>query len=438
VEVSIATEQEAKLIRALGVPSLAANIINTTIGAGIFVLPAVAAKQLGAASPLAFLVCAIAMCLVVTSFAMAGSRVSLTGGLYAYVEVALGRYVGFLAGVLFCVTAVLSVSGVVNVFAGSVGILIPALATGIARFFLILFVFGSLAVINIRGVRAGARAVDIVTLAKIAPLIIFVIAGIFFIRPSAMAWPGWPGSKALGESVIVVIFAFAGIEVALVPSGEVKNPARTVPRAIYIALAVTTLLYVMIQLVGQGVLGNDLANYPDAPLAEAAAQFLGNFGRSLMLAGAAMSAFGFVTSDILSSPRILFAFGRDGILPGWFANTHSRSHAPHVAIIIYSAIAFVCALSSTFQQLAVLANVAVLLLYFLCCLATLKLAGQNIRGDGQPFHFPGANLIPVLAIIVIIWILAHATVREFAVNAACLAIASVLFFVRRLFTRKTR
>jgi len=424
--------KEHGLIRALGVPALTANIVNTTIGAGIFVLPALVANGLGAAAPLAFLMCAIAMGLFVTSFAMAGSRVSLTGGLYAYVEVAFGRYVGFLAGILFYLTAVLSVSGVVNVFATSVGILAPPLATGTGRFILILLVFSSLAVINIRGVRAGARAVGVVTLIKLVPLIIFVVAGVFFIRPAAMAWPGWPGSKALGESVLLLIFAFVGIEVALMPSGEVKQPSRTVPRAIYAALAITTLLYIMIQLVTQGVLGGDLSKHPNSPLAEAALQFLGNFGRVLMLAGATISAFGFVTSDILSSPRIIFAFGRDGVLPSWFAHIHPRFHTPDVAIVAYAAIAFMLSFSSTFQQLAVLANVAVLLLYLLCCLAALQLTRCDVRGDGPPFIFPGAKLIPVLAVFVIIWILAHATAKEFAVTAVCLGVASLHFLVRRL------
>jgi APA family basic amino acid/polyamine antiporter len=424
--------KEHGLVRALGVPALTANIVNTTIGAGIFVLPALVATGLGAAAPLAFLVCAIAMGLFVTSFAMAGSRVSLTGGLYAYVEVAFGRYVGFLAGILFYLTAVLSVSGVVNVFATSVGILAPPLATGTGRFILILLVFSSLAVINIRGVRAGARAVGVVTMIKLVPLIIFVAAGVFFIRPAAMAWPGWPGSKALGESVLLLIFAFVGIEVALMPSGEVKQPSRTVPRAIYAALAITTLLYIMIQLVAQGVLGGDLSKHPNAPLAEAALQFLGNFGRLLMLAGATISAFGFVTSDILSSPRIIFAFGRDGVLPSWFAHIHPRFHTPDVAIVTYAAIAFMLSFSSTFQQLAVLANVAVLLLYLLCCLAALQLTGWDVRGDGPPFIFPGAKLIPVLAVFVIIWILAHASAKEFAVTVVCLGVASLLFLVRRL------
>src|SRR5215212_5655461 len=114
-----AAETDAKLVRGIGLPSLTANIVNTTIGASIFVLPGTMAKMLGGAAPLAFIVAAIAQAIFVTCFAMAGSRVSLTGGLYAYVEVAFGRYVGFLAGVMNCTTAILSVSGVVNVLAGS-------------------------------------------------------------------------------------------------------------------------------------------------------------------------------------------------------------------------------------------------------------------------------------------------------------------------------
>jgi amino acid transporter len=421
---------EQKLIRAIGVPSLAANIINTTIGAGIFVIPATVSGYLGAAAPLAFLICAVAMGLIVTSFAIAGSRVALTGGLYAYVEVAFGRYIGFLAGVLLLVTVILSVAGVASVFANSVGILIPILGSQIGHVIVILVTFALLAFINVSGVRAGARAVGGVTIVKLLPLIIFVAIGLFFIEPAAIAWPGWPGSKQLGDSVLLLIFAFAGIEVGLVPSGEVKDPARTVPRAVFTSLLITTALYVLIQLVAQGVLGNEMARHKDAPLAEAAARFLGDLGRTLILAGATISAFGFVTSDILSSPRVLFAFGRDRVLPGWFAHVHPRFRTPDVAIIVYAAIAVLFSTTSTFEQLAILANVAVLLLYILCCLAALQLMRRDVRAGGRPFNFPGAPAVPVLALIVIVWILAHATAKEFAMAAIVLGIASVLFLFR--------
>src|SRR4029077_8896282 len=140
-----------------------------------------------------------------------------------------------------------------------------------------------LAAINIRGVRTGAGAVTIVTVAKLIPLFLFVVAGVFFIEPSAFEWPGWPPAKTLGDSVLLLLFAFFGIEVALIPSGEVKSPAVTVPRAIYTALVITTALYILIQLVAQGSLGPHLSENTIAPLAEAAAAFLGNTGRLLLL-----------------------------------------------------------------------------------------------------------------------------------------------------------
>src|SRR3984893_17355272 len=169
-----------QLIRAIGVPGLTANIINSTIGAGIFVLPALVAKNLGTAAPLAFVCCAFAMILFVTCFAIAGSRVSLTGGLYAYVEVAFGRYVGFLAGMVYFLTALGAVAGVVNVLANSIALVVPFLGSPAMRIVVMLVVYGSLVLINIRGVREGAGAVTVITVAKLLPLLLFVCMGIFF------------------------------------------------------------------------------------------------------------------------------------------------------------------------------------------------------------------------------------------------------------------
>jgi basic amino acid/polyamine antiporter, APA family len=437
ISIQRAEKVDHQLIRAIGIPGLTANIINSTIGAGIFVLPALVAKGLGPAAPLAFLCCAIAMVLFVTCFAIAGSRVSLTGGLYAYVEVAFGRYVGFLAGVLYGITALGAVAGVVNVLVNSIAIVAPLLGGPVIRIVVMLAVYGLLVWINVRGVRGGAGAVTIVTFAKLLPLLLFIGAGIFFIHPANIGWSAWPSSKSLGDAVILLIFAFVGIEVALIPSGEVKNPARTVPRAAYLALILTTIIYIMIQLVAQGTLGSDLANYKDAPLAEAAAKVLGNIGRTTLLAGATISAFGFVTSDILSSPRMIFAFGRDGALPAWFAHVHPRYRSPDVAIITYAVLAFGLSVSGTFEQLAVLSNVAVLLMYLLCCAACWFLVQRDIRADGRPFNFPGMKIVPALAIIAIILILAHATLWEFEVNGILLALASIVYLMRAQFPRKS-
>src|SRR5438552_12487231 len=439
-----------QLVRGIGIPALTANIISSTIGAGIFVLPAAMARTLGPAALLAFVCCAIGVVLFVTCFAIAGSRVSLNGGLYAYVEVAFGRYIGFVAGVLYALTALGAVAGVVNVLVNSIVIGIPFLGSALMRIILMIFVYGSLVAINVRGVRGGAGAVTVVTVAKLIPLLVFVCLGIFFIRPADLSWQAWPNSKSLGDAVILLIFAFVGIEVALMPSGEVRNPARTVPRSIYLALVITTTIYMLIQLVAQGTLGADCASHKDTPLAEAAATFLGNIGYKLLLAGAAVSAFGFVTSDILSSPRIIFAFGRDGVLPRWFAHVHRRYRSPDVAIITYAVIGFALSITGTFEQLAVLSNVAVLLMYLLCCAACWFLVQRDIRTESGEagFSFPGMKIVPALAIAAIIWILGQAPLNETSIGndtraglrlaVVVLAIATVLYFVRTSLERSKR
>jgi amino acid transporter len=436
-EAATITEQakhtDEQLVRGIGIPSLTANIVSSTIGAGIFVIPATVAQGLGSAAPLAFVCCAIAMILFVTCFAIAGSRVSLTGGLYAYVEVAFGKYIGFLAGVLYFLTALGAVAGVVNVLANSVALVVPFLGGPVMRIVVMFAVYGVLVFINIRGVREGAGAVTAITIAKLLPLLLFIVVGIFFIHPQNLTFTSWPGSKPLGDAVILLIFAFVGIEVALIPSGEVKNPARTVPRSAYLALVITTIIYILIQLVAQGTLGTDLANHKDAPLAEAAVTFLGNIGRTVLLTGATISAFGFVTSDILSSPRMIFAFGRDGALPSWFAHVHPRYRSPDVAIITYTVLAFALSITGTFEKLAVLSNVAVLLMYLLCCAACWFLVQRDVRTDGRPFNFPGMKVVPALAIVTIIWILAHATAREFIITAIVLAVATAFYLIASTF-----
>jgi basic amino acid/polyamine antiporter, APA family len=432
-----ARPHDEKLIRALGVPTLTSSIVNATIGAGIFVLPAAVAAGLGPAAPIAFIICALAMALIVTSFAIAGSRVSLTGGLYAYVEVAFGSYVGFLAGVLLWLTNVLAVAGVASAIVASVAQIFPAVQGGLGRALALLLIFAVLALINIRGVRAGAGTVATMTIAKLLPLLLFIAVGVFFLKPGTLGWSVWPGQAAVGQTVLLLIFAFMGVELALVPSGEVKNPARTVPRSIFFALAITTAIYMAIQLVAQGVLGAELADFADAPLAEAASRFLGHAGRTIILVGTAISAFGYVSGDILGSPRTLYAFGRNGILPAKMGAVHPRFRTPHIAIAVHAVIACALAISSTFQYLAILSNIAALLLYLLCCSAAFELIRRDVRADGKPFSIPGQKVIPILAVAVVLWILSHATLYEFRVAAIVLAVASVLYALRKITGTKT-
>jgi len=128
---------------------------------------------------------------------------------------------------------------------------------------------------------------------------------------------------------------------------------------------------------------------------------------------------------------MIFAFGRDGALPRFFAHVHPRYRSPDVAIITYATLAFALSISGTFEKLAVLSNVAVLLMYLLCCAACWFLMQRDVRSDGEPFNFPGMKIVPALAILAIVWILSHATVREFLVTGIVLALASIMYAVRQ-------
>ena len=423
---------DAGLVRAIGARQLTASIINVTIGAGIFVLPAVASAGLGAAAPIAYIVCAALMALIVCCFAAAGSRVALTGGVYAYVETAFGPFVGFLAGVLYFLMATFAVASVSSAFAGSVGALWLPAASPAARAVLIAGLFALLAGVNVRGVRPGVRVVEVMAIAKLLPLLLLVVSGIWLIDPAHLRWPGMPGAASVGKTAIVLIFAFVGLEVALVPSGEVRDPARTVPRALFSALAITTTLYLLIQTVAQGLLGPSMATYSAAPLAEAAGRALGQGGRLLVLLGAVVSMFGYVSGDMLGSPRTLFAFARAGVLPSVIARVHPRFHTPYLAIVMHACIVATVSISSSFRQLAVLANVAALTLYLMCVTASYELQRRDVRADGAiPFAVPGGPAVPILAACVIVWLLSNATRREFGVEALVLAVAALFYFIRR-------
>jgi APA family basic amino acid/polyamine antiporter len=424
------TSGERSLVRAIGTWSLAAGVINITVGGGIFRLPADVAHALGAAAPIAYVVCAVAMGLIVLCFAEAGSRVAITGGPYAYVELAFGPYVGFLAGVLTWLLGTTAVAAVSTVFAINAAKLFPVFENTVMRGVLLVASFALVATINILGVKQGSRLNSIGTIAKLAPLLLLVLVGALFVQRSNLAITSSPAIGDITRASIVLIFAFSGVESALVPSGEVKDPARTVPRAIFVAMLAITLLYIAIQLVAQGVLGAALST-SSTPLADAAGVVFGSWGKVLLLAAVVISTFGYLSGMTLAIPRALFAFGRDGYLPGAIAAVHPTYRTPYVSIAIQSALACTLAITSAFEKLAIIANVAALLVYFACSLAAWQLRRRDVRAGGIPFRVPGGGVVPLLSCAVIIGLLSSITLPEWRVLALIIGVASVLFAVTR-------
>ena len=426
---------DARLVRAIGTWGLAASIVNVTVGGGIFRLPAGVAASLGAAAPVAYVICTAVMALIVICFADAGSRVSLTGGPYAYVETAFGPFVGFLCGALLWVGMTFALSAVATFFADSVGALVPSLGPNGKRGALVVTLV-AFAAANVRGVRGVTRANTVFTVAKLLPLLALTVFGAFAIRRENLAVTATPSAAAVSRASLLLLFAFLGVESALVPSGEVKDPARTVPRAIFLAMGAVALLYVAVQIVAQGLLGDALAGDP-TPLASAAAVAMGPMGRSLILVGSVISMFGYVSGMTLAVPRMLFAFGRDGFLPTSLAAVHPRWRTPHVAIAAQTAIVILLALFGIFEKLAVAANATMLIVYAACCLAAVQLRRRGVQGGGVPFRVVGTRVAPWLALGVIGWLLWELKPAEW-LAAGVIVVAAVLLFVATQASRRAR
>jgi amino acid transporter len=401
---------DALLSRELGVRQFSANIFNYTVGSGIFSLPAFAVLGLGGAAPLAYVACAIVIALVVLCFAESGSRVSSTGGAYAYVETALGPMAGFVAGCLVFTTGWFAAAAAITAVVRSL-LALTSGAPGWVTQVLMVVCVAILVTLNMRGVRSGARLLQTITVVKLVPLLVFIAVGVFFIDTSNLAWASVPAASTVLNTAGIMIYAFSGIEGATVPSGEVKNPARTVPRAILLALGAATVMYLAIQYVALGIMGPALANTGNTPLAEAAGVALGPVARTIMIFAAVVSMFGYLSANVLSEPRGLFAMSRDGFLPRVLTSVHPHFRTPNLAIGVYGVMVVTVALVGSllteidgFKWLTVFANLAALSLYFLCAIGTLVLRKRDVRMDGQPFVIPGGPLVPIAACVAIAWL----------------------------------
>ncbi len=405
------------LTRAIGTFGLAAGIINITIGGGIFRLPALVAASLGPAAPIAYVVCAVAMGLIVICIANAGKRVTLTGGPYAYVGAAFGPYVGFLSGVLLWMLGTFATAAVSTVFASSIVQLVPTLSGRLATAAILVVAFLFWSLINLRGVTLGVQLNTIATVAKLFPLILIAAAGMFFVRGENLVVTAMPAAADIARTSLILVFAFAGIESALIPSGEVRDSERTVPRAIALAMLGITALYIALQVVAQGILGETLAQSTVAPLADAAGASLGPWASSLLLAGASISMFGYLGGMTLSIPRIVYALARDGFLPRALAMVDPAHRVPQAAIVAQAILTLALAITGTFEKLAIFANVSALALYFGCAAAAWKI-GQS-------------PIVPILACGVIAWLLTGLTAGEWLGFGACLLVASIVYFASR-------
>jgi amino acid transporter len=422
---------DEQLERVIGPWGLGANAINTAVGGGIFAMPGLVAAILGPTAIVAYLLCGIAIGLVLTCFTEIGSFVRRSGGPVAYVEEAFGPLAGFIAWILYSIGFEIGASAAIaNVLVDAIASVVPPLSHGAPRVMALLTLFGVLAAINILGVREGMRLAITTTIAKLLPLLLLIIVGLLVMHWDRFRWSGWPSMQKLGEGSLLIFFAFQGAEEALSPSAEIRDPAHTVPRAMLGAIVSLVILYVALQVVGQGVLGSDLGRFPEAPLAEVAARIAGAPGRALLLAGAAISIFGSLAAGVIACPRSFFLMSQNGLLPRVLAKVHPGFHTPHWSIAAVVALMFLLSVTGAFKFLAVLSSASILCVYLAICVGALRLRYTRPRMPGA-FRARGGPIVALLGSAVVVWLLTYTTRVEFGAVIGTIGVATAYFLVRR-------
>lgn len=422
---------DSKLQRVIGPWGLAANAVNSALGGGIFALPGLVAALLGPSAIFAYLLCGIAIALVLTCFAEMGSVVHRSGGAVAYIEEAFGPFAGFLAWVAYSLGFEIGANAALGaLLVDAAATALPALSRGLPRIGALLLIFASLAAVNIRGVRQSIQLTIITTTAKLIPLLFLVLAGVFYVHQANFHWIAAPSFGKLGEGAFLIFFAYQGIEESLAPGAEIREPRRTVPLAIFYAASLLILLYVAIQLVTQGILGAELGHSLTTPLVDAAANIAGSTGRELMLLGASISVFGSIVVGTICTPRTFFLMAQDGILPASLARVHPRFQTPHISIAVVTGLMFLLSASGAFSHLAMLSVASVLLVYLAICIGALRLRYTRPRQPGA-FRAPGGPTVAILGAAVVLWLLASAAHRDLAAVAGLLLAATLYYFLIR-------
>ena len=426
------------LVRVIGVGALGLSVVNMVVGAGIFVLPGRIAAELGSAAILAYLVCSVAVALIFLCFAEVGSRVTRSGGAYAYIEEAFGPLAGFIASILLWFGfSALADAAITVAMVETLTIAFPLLGESVPRAVFIICLFVFLAAVNIRGAKAGVRLYVFNTLAKLVPLLLLLVVGLFAINVENLAIPEWPSARQFGAGTILLFFAFSGAESALNASGEIKNPSKTVPMGLLVGIGGLLVLYVGLQTVAQGVLGAELANSTEAPLAAVAVEVFGDWGGKMLLVGVVISIYGAISGDMLGAPRVIFASSLDGNLPRFLSKVHPKYKTPHVAVIFFAIVVCAFALSGTFRYLAVFATGSLLLIDLGVSLAVLRLRQRDGVPKAGEFRLPLGPLIPLSSCLVVGWLLLQVPADE-AFSIAGLIGASAALYAIRLMVLEAR
>ncbi len=421
---------DSGLVRSIRKWDLIAVTVNSVIGAGIFGLPSKIFGLAGIYSVAAFLLCALFAAMIVLCFAEVSSRYRDTGGPYLYAREAFGPAAGFTIGWLMWIARIAAFATNTSIMLGYLSLFWPAVASGPVRAAVVCFLTLALFAVNLIGVRDVALTTNILTIGKLLPLALLILAGLFYLDLSRFSLGAAPQPAAFSSAMLLLVYAYTGFEIAVVPAAEMRNPQRDLPSAILITIGIVALLYTLIQIVCIGTLPGLATS--ERPLADAASRVLGRHGAALIAAGAVLSILANLNVVVLSASRVPFAMAERGELPHFLAAIHRRFHTPHASIILTCAIMGSLTLSGTFMYTLTISTIARLVIYGTTCSALPVL---RRRGAAAPFRAPAGVPISLCVLALASWLLWNTTFRELRDTAIAAVVGLATYSLSRRSSR---
>jgi basic amino acid/polyamine antiporter, APA family len=410
-------------------------VVGAIIGADIYVASSFGAGYLGPFSLVVWVLAGIIAIIIALCFAQCAAVIPRVGGPYAYAKEAWGPFAGFSVGWSLWFAEWISLAVFPLAFTRYLMFFLPNLDFWTQTLVKAAFV-AFLAVTNIVGVKAAGKINDILTVAKLAPLIFFTVAGLSWIvlNPSATAANLTPfspdGFTNFGTALVLIFWAYAGFEISTIPSEEITEPRKTIPKAIVIGIAIVTVFYLLTNTVLFGVRSSTLLAVDTAPLASATHSILAStgllalVGGALVGVGALISVAGSDESGMIGTSRLGFALAADGLFPTAFAKIHKKYKTPYISVIIQSVTAFV---ASVVGGLSLLISVSVFFLSFAYLATSASIFTFHKRGL-EPTRSKKHLIIPALGIAFSVYLISQCTLVQIALGVLLL-LAGVPIYV---------
>ena len=389
---------QPELVRAIGRWSMVALAVNSIVGSGIFGLPAPVAGFLGRASPLAVMLAGVGMAVIIACYGEVASQFTETGGTYLYLRRAFGRLIGIQVAWFALLSRLTAVAAAVNLLVTYLAEFWPHAVRPAPRLAIITAFIGGLAAVNCRGVRAGTRMSNVSTVAKLAALGGVCAAGLIWLtlHPALAATPTAASGDSWLRALLLLLFAYGGYEAALNPMGEARNPRRDVAFALFLALAIVTVIYSLLQWVVVALLPDPA--HSQRPLADAARVMLGEGGAALISVGALISIYGYVSANMLTTPRGIFAPAQNGDFPALLAAVHPRWRTPYLSILLFALLLWLFSQFAGFAWNVTLSAVTRIVYYAGICAAVPVL--RRRQPEAPAFRVPGGYLLPAAGIAI--------------------------------------